>query len=166
MFEESYIMAGKSIDKELCNIVKNIRLEITKDPQTRKPLTQKEFAESIETTQGYIAEIENEKREPSKNILRKISEVYKVDIGFSSSGNCNLRINNENGIWPKENYNRFSRAVAFDQSDENPTIKAMQTEYPEITIRNLRKLIKVLEQERDDWKSQAMFLKGLLEKKD
>ena len=68
------------IDKELCDKIKFIRKNISKNHQTGKPLSQAAFAKSLHTSQGIIADIETYKREPSKSLIRKIIEVYEINI--------------------------------------------------------------------------------------
>lgn len=43
--------------------------------------SQKEFAEKIGVTQGYVSEMESGKKEPSKKLIRKLSELYGVSKG-------------------------------------------------------------------------------------
>lgn len=47
-----------------------------------KDKTQSEFAELLGVSQGNIADIENGRREPSKDLIRKIIDKYQVDANW------------------------------------------------------------------------------------
>ena len=68
------------IDKNLCDLVKSVRKQVSKDPKTGDSLSQTAFAKSLQVSQGNIADIENYKREPSKMIIKKIIDVYKINL--------------------------------------------------------------------------------------
>lgn len=46
----------------------------------KKVLTQSEFADSLGVTQGYISKIENGDLAPNVEFLKKIREIYKINL--------------------------------------------------------------------------------------
>lgn len=137
------------INKNLCDVLKRVRTEVSKNPATGKPLTQAAFAKTLNISQSAITEIENYKREPSKKLLQKIYEIYSADVTtagqlliFDSDRNSPLRV----------------LQSVMENKDNGYLLSAKEAQ-------DLRDQIKKLESERDDWREQARFLKGLLEGK-
>lgn len=137
------------INKNLCDVLKRVRTEVSKNPATGKPLTQAAFAKTLNISQSAITEIENYKREPSKKLLQKIYEIYSADVTtagqlliFDSDRNSPLGV----------------LQSVMENKDNGYLLSAKEAQ-------DLRDQIKKLESERDDWREQARFLKGLLEGK-
>jgi len=67
------------IDKKLCDRMKEVRLTLSKD-DSGKPLSITDFAKKIAISRSAVSEVELYRREPSKNVIKKILEIYGVNI--------------------------------------------------------------------------------------
>lgn len=66
------------VDTELCKRIKQLREALN--------LNQQAFAREINVSQGNIADVENERREPSKEFIRKILDKYRVNANWVLTG--------------------------------------------------------------------------------
>ena len=196
------------IDKKLCQKLIDVRLSASANKQGI-PLNITDFAKKLGVSRSAISEVESFKREPSKTVIKKVYEVYKINISLVPDLNNENRmglapdLHNENRMntgrilqkindtlrnRDRESYLKLAETIdkitneenkqfvlgmyrtvgkAFDaieqikmQEVESLSIKELETE-----LINLRHQNKELQQERDSWREQAQFLKGLLEKK-
>jgi transcriptional regulator with XRE-family HTH domain len=66
------------MDEKLCIALKDLRFSRLNDKG--KPISQAEFGKILGVSQQNIAEIEKCKREPSRNILKKVYEIFNVNL--------------------------------------------------------------------------------------
>lgn len=158
------------IDKDLCYVLKQVRLTRSIDDEGN-PLNITDFAKKLGVSRSAISEVESLKREPSKKLIKKIKDVYGINL-------FNLWHDHiaSDGYWEKQELTESEKAmvgieqkiVPEEQHHEcNLKINSLSQKFDQSQkeIQELRGQIKKLESELDDWREQARFLKGLLEGK-
>lgn len=162
--------------------MKEVRLTISKDGQGN-PLNITDFAKKLDVKRSAISEAENYRRAPSNTVIKRIEENYNINIldGMPPQ-NVDEFIDTELRPLSKTDSKLANFLKKYDHSLENmrsmfPGFKEQKT--IEVTtqeqnaendllakeVQELREQNKKLEAERDDWREQARFLKGLLEGK-
>jgi transcriptional regulator with XRE-family HTH domain len=136
------------VDKNLCDKLKTVRLNLT-ESNGGKVVNQTDFAKKIGISRSIIADIESYRREPSKKVIKKIAEIFNAEILSS------------NAIVEKP----ISRTEYLRERSLKTMSMIKKLNEFEKEVQELRDEIKKLESERDDWREQARFLKGLLEGK-
>jgi transcriptional regulator with XRE-family HTH domain len=177
------------IDKKLCDQVKFIRKKMSSDPKTGKPLTQVAFAKSLGKSPSIIAEIETYKIEPSKAVIKKIIEVYGVNL-FEEKTDTNFNLDDfvEKEFRPKAGTDpKIDQLLkSIDQSSQklyetvfpliknSPELKNLESQFRAVSYQlqeqkaendSLRKEIDRLKNENLRLFTELEKLKGLLEGK-
>lgn len=98
-----------------CERIKEFRKKIK--------LKQKEFAEALGYSQGYVAEIEKGKREPSRDFLKKLNSVFGLSTDFVLYGERrkveNLEKFASEGLMPLKFIQRLKKDIETLPNSEN-----------------------------------------------
>lgn len=98
-------------------------------------LTQKQFAEPLAITRGYIASMENCMQEPSEALIKLISSEYGISIAWLKSGLGDMFISPEEAI--KNQIARFGKQAILEavnklNLDQNIAVTVDHHEDPEL----------------------------------
>lgn len=99
--------------------------QIVNEARLKKQMTLKELAEKTELTDTYLSFIENNKRNPSKKVLMKLSKVLDINLSTLLAASLKFKEQKEQAKIKKalEEFNAFNENVELHRTLANTHLK-------------------------------------------